>query len=65
MAQVVLFRALLRPVVALYQGPHNDVQLEGSFAVIQGAMACMRGLVEFIESLSAMDWEGFWRGCRF
>lgn len=70
-AQLSLFRALLRPL-AMAAITARDLSDEPSFwesggasAVVLGAVGSTRELVNFIESLTAADWDSFWHSCMF
>ncbi|KAJ9157396.1 Fungal specific transcription factor domain containing protein [Pleurostoma richardsiae] len=65
-AHLSLFRALLRPLAmaALTAQSLSDQpsfwDSEGAVAVVQGALGSAKELVNFIESLTAADWDSFW-----
>ena len=65
--QMTLFRALLRPISsssALSSHEINQQGFGGAHAVVTGAIACVKELVEFVESLTGVEWDAFWHSCK-
>ncbi|OQU94945.1 Fungal specific transcription factor domain-containing protein isoform 1 [Cladophialophora immunda] len=69
-AQLAVFRALLRPVsmVAIHRGsgqglPDKPVlEPDAARAIVRGAITCLEELVEFVEGLTTIQWDAFWHG---
>ncbi|KAL4954527.1 fungal-specific transcription factor domain-containing protein [Aspergillus filifer] len=55
---MALFRALLRPLdtdqTLIYTSP------DSARAVVKGALLCVKEFVEFVESLTGVQWNSFW-----
>ncbi|KAJ9143868.1 Aldolase-type TIM barrel [Pleurostoma richardsiae] len=55
-----LFRALLRPLSSSHQRQQSTALLDGATAVTRGALLCVREFVEFVETLTDVQWNAFW-----
>lgn len=70
-AQVMLFRALLRPLATALIMSQNSFEAptfwesDAAVAVVRGAVGCAKELVRFIEGLTTADWDSFWFTCKF
>jgi hypothetical protein len=63
-AQMTLFRALLRPLENLTSVQEEDHGIVGSrHAVRAGAKACAKEVVEFVENLGRGALDAFWHSC--
>ncbi|EFX05162.1 fungal specific transcription factor domain containing protein [Grosmannia clavigera kw1407] len=68
-AQLALFRALLRPLAMADMTAQHDAvpagfwDTDGAVAIMKGALVSARELVRFIEGLTTADWDGFWHSC--
>lgn len=65
--QMTLFRALLRPISSSSTPSSHEINQQdfgGAHAVITGAIACVKELVEFVESLTGVEWDAFWHSCK-
>lgn len=78
--QLTLFRALLRPVDRCARRILRDRQsetplsgqnqlspedIEGSKAIIRGALSVIEQTVQFAEDLRGSEWDAFWHSCKF
>lgn len=66
-SQMILIRALLRPLNSwlIVGTDRNQIRdFDAAQAVLTGAIACSKDLVEFIESLTAANWDAFWHSCK-
>ena len=65
-AQMTLFRALLRPLENLTSVQEEDHGIVGSRrAVRAGAKSCAKDVVEFVENLGRGALDAFWHSCEY